>query len=85
MASMSELGIGRRVAACVDGQQREGTIVGRRINNRIEGYLAPPDSLRPPSEQGPDMVQVSFPMRSTINEWVTTGLTCLPDRVELVR
>jgi len=84
MPDIAELQIGRKVTALVDHAQHEGLIVGRRINNRIEGYMAPRGDIWPQPEEGPDMVQVSFPMRLGTSEWVTTGLTCFPGSVELV-
>lgn len=84
MANIEELTIGQRVTANVDGQKRKGVIVGRRVENRIEGYLAPLFDSHPAPQQGPDMIQVSFPDRDMPSGWVTTGLTCAPDRVELL-
>lgn len=84
MASIGQLAIGQLVTATVDGQERKGVVVGRRIDNRIEGYLAPLGNGHPAPQQGPDMVQISFPDRDISVGWVTTGLTCAPDRVELV-
>ncbi|MHB8226738.1 hypothetical protein [Acidithiobacillus sp.] len=83
MASIEDLKIGCRVTAYVDGQLREGTIVGRRIKNRIEGYVTPTNNICPAPEQGDDMVQVSFPKSSQSLEWVTIGLLCKPERLSM--
>lgn len=83
MANIGQLTIGQIVTANVDGQERKGVVVGRRINEHIEGYLAPLGNGHPPLQLGPDMVQISFHDREISSGWLTTGLTCEPDRVEL--
>ena len=84
MASIEDLNIGCRVTAHVDGQLREGTIIGRRIKNCIEGYVTPTNNICPAPEQGDDMVQVSFPTTSQPLEWVTIGLLCKPERLSMM-
>ncbi|OCX74443.1 hypothetical protein A6M27_09805 [Acidithiobacillus thiooxidans] len=83
MANIEQLMIGQIVTANIDGQERKGEVVGRRINERIEGYLAPLGNGHPPLQLGQDMVQISFHDREISSGWVTTGLTCAPDHVEL--
>lgn len=43
------------------------------------------NNLHPAPEQGDDIVQIAFPMESTTTDgiWVTTGLLCKADRVNL--
>ncbi|WP_157293219.1 hypothetical protein [Acidithiobacillus ferrooxidans] len=83
MAKFEECIIYRSVTVTVDGQSRKGTIVGRRYNNNIEGYITPTNNFRHVPEQEDDMVQIAFLLDSTIpdDKYVTTGLLCKPERV----
>lgn len=85
MATIEECIINKSVTVTVDGKSRESTIVGRRYNNNIEGYLTPINNIHPAPEQGDDMVQIAFPMESTtpVGKWVTTGLLCKPLQIVL--
>ena len=85
MATIEDCMINRSVTVTIGEQSREGTIVGRRHSNKIEGYVAPINNIHPANEQGDDMVQIAFPTESATpaGEWVTTGLLCKPDRVNL--
>jgi hypothetical protein len=81
---IEDLEIGKSVRVQADGTQKVGTVVGRRIANKVEGYLAPQNNNTVPSPDGPDMVQVAIPMEPVLGKWVTTGLMIFPINVELV-
>jgi hypothetical protein len=85
MAKIEELEINRRVQVNLDAEEKIGTVVGRRINNRIEGYLTLQQNGSPQPEEGPDFVQVSFPFLPHLGwVWQTTGLMCPPERLDIL-
>lgn len=84
MANIEQLTIGQIVTADVDGQVHKGEIVGRRINDRIGGYFAPLGNECPPLQPADsDMVQIFFHDREISSGWLTTGLACKPEWVDL--
>ena len=84
IAKISDLHLGVSVLVDADMSRKRGTVVGRRMNGQIEGYLCPSDINGLPSSEGPDMVQVAIPFEPHGRDWVTTGLTTFPWCVELV-
>ncbi|GAA5266038.1 hypothetical protein ACOSOMT5_P2465 [Acidiphilium sp. MT5] len=86
MATIDELEVNQCVKVTLGAKTKTvGNVVGRRIDNRIEGYLPPQQNGSPQPERGDNVVQVHFPFSPLpALMWQTTGLMCPPSVVDIL-
>ncbi len=78
MADITDCTIGRRVRIAADGTTKNAVIIGRRMNNVVEGDFSPTTETASSLSSGPDMVALQVDVPDTIGVWLTSQATYFP-------